>query len=610
MAWQTLEQKVGNLSEEKQRAYEQSVQNADLRVDAYLNREKEGQQKEQTGRFSEKELADAAKWISRMKSLGLDYDAKIADSPIYFNSEHKERGARERKALKDAALQYMGDVMAYEKDYIGKFQQDTGVVLDREKTAEEQEKERQKREKIAEISSSKEASKNYNASLADENLKMKQRVLFGINNEGVSRSIMERMREVEKKRLRANKVISMITQGRWRKPEEFSPKTQDTLTEAYNQLLEVKALQQELREEIRKNTLADYANEKEETMAKAEAAAYMHGVSRFMEEQRMELQEAEKAFEEEQLLSKRPYTLLHLKETREAKKKEYLQVFIDGQTLRYANEELREQNLIERNLTVEEADEIIGEYLDDVYKQPNSYQIRVPNCDILGKILESGRFRTQIETKKSFGGTNAVESRKEFTQSKFGSDKNLLPDKEYEVYGYLSHGDLVKECRNGVQTNKVGNGIGQYGQIIVTLKKDRMKYRTTTTDADSLDAWQSAHPVLMEDKKDSACVKTMSKGVVLEEAVKYKQRKERGEDVSDMLTIDNLLTAGENGYVELQFHGGVTLEDIESITLNTNYVSDNKNFAPDTDIPPELLDSLKRNGIKAYVVRGDKIEEK
>ncbi|MBQ9437441.1 MAG: hypothetical protein IJU50_03845 [Lachnospiraceae bacterium] len=436
---------------------------------------------------------------------------------------------------------------------------------------------------------------------------MKQRVLFGINNEGVSRSIMERMREVEKKRIRANKVISMITQGRWRKPEEFSPKTQDTLTEAYNQLLEVKALQQELREEIRKNTLADYANEKEETMAKAEAAAYMHGVSRFMEEQRMELQEAEKAFEEEQLLSKRPYTLLHLKETREAKKKEYLQVFIDGQTLRYANEELREQNLIERNLTVEEADEIIGEYLDDVYKQPNSYQIRVLNCDILGKILESGRFRTQIETKKSFGGTNAVESRKEFTQSKFGSDKNLLPDKEYEVYGYLSHGDLVKECQNGVQTNKVGNGIGQYGQIIVTLKKDRMKYRTTTTDADSLDAWQSAHPVLMEDKKDSACVKTMSKGVVLEEAVKYKQRKERGEDVSDMLTIDNLLTAGENGYVELQFHGGVTLEDIESITLNTNYVSDNKNFAPDTDIPPELLDSLKRNGIKAYVVRGDKI---
>ena len=86
------------------------------------------------------------------------------------------------------------------------------------------------------------------------------------------------------------------------------------MTEAYNQLLEVKALQQELREEIRKNTLADYANEKEETMAKAEAAAYMHGVSRFMEEQRMELQEAEKAFEEEQLLSKRPYTLLHLKE--------------------------------------------------------------------------------------------------------------------------------------------------------------------------------------------------------------------------------------------------------------------------------------------------------
>ena len=532
-----------------------------------------------------------------------------AGSPIYFDSEHRERGYKERKALRDAAKEYTEKAAAYEAKYLNDYRKERKLVLNKQRTEEEVEREKEKRERVSEMAADREMTRQFTKELVSDNRKMRQRLLFGVNNEGMARKFMEQLKDLEQQRRKASNVISYITKGMHKDLKHYPPEYSQTLVEAYDQLLQVKAGYQAIQEEVKKLTIKDYEAGNAEEMEKTEEMAYMDGVNRYMQEEGMELEEAEEAFEEERLKAKRPYTLLHLNEKRDVTKEKYKKVFEEN-FLDAINQEMMREGLIEKPLSMEEADQVIGDYLDDIYKQSSSYQIRVPNCKIMGLIMQSGRFRTQVENVVSYGGTNDSESRKQFTSDKFGSDKNLLPNTDYEVYGYLSHGDYVKECRMEDKHNMVGTGVGQYGQIIVTLKKDRMKYRTTTTDCDSLDAYNSAHPILMEDKKDSSILKQMSKMEVLQESMRYKKKKEAGEDVSDMLSFDHLLETGGNSYLELQFHGGVSLEDIESVTLNANYVSDKKNFVPDQDFPPELLETLKKNGIKAQIVRGDKLEVK
>jgi hypothetical protein len=67
-------------------------------------------------------------------------------------------------------------------------------------------------------------------------------------------------------------------------------------------------------------------------------------------------------------------------------------------------------------------------------------------------------------------------------------------------------------------------------------------------------------------------------------------------------------------YVELQFHGGVTPQDIESVTLVPKMMPplmhEGEVFKEDTDIPDDLVRKLEFRGIHAYVVQdGKKIEK-
>ena len=57
------------------------------------------------------------------------------------------------------------------------------------------------------------------------------------------------------------------------------------------------------------------------------------------------------------------------------------------------------------------------------------------------------------------------------------------------------------------------------------------------------------------------------------------------------------------GYLELQYHGGLRVEDIESVTLLADYQSKEPDFQPETEMPPELVARLKTLGIRATIVR-------
>ncbi len=131
------------------------------------------------------------------------------------------------------------------------------------------------------------------------------------------------------------------------------------------------------------------------------------------------------------------------------------------------NKDIQKEFPGDPKLKWEDMDKVVVPYLKEGMTNL-SYQMRVPNCRIMNLILDSGRFKTQMETLNTSGGILAVDERKKTTNMFFGADTNTLPLEKYEIYGYGSHGDLVKES---TQESQVGQGVGQYGQIVVKLKK-------------------------------------------------------------------------------------------------------------------------------------------
>ncbi|MCR4642698.1 MAG: hypothetical protein K5697_11790 [Lachnospiraceae bacterium] len=265
---------------------------------------------------------------------------------------------------------------------------------------------------------------------------------------------------------------------------------------------------------------------------------------------------------------------------------------------------------------------IVQDFLKSVVAHNQSMQIRVPNCEILGRILDSGRLLSQVETGTGGGDINP-ELRKEFTASKYGvktksdkeDDPSLLKKEDYEIYGYLSDGDHVREAhyeRNDTdfaKDNLVGR-VAQYGQVIIKLKPEAMLARTSITFGDSLDIRNFASPAML-DNPDMFATKFEDREKYYEKAYEWYKKKQAGlDDEADTMTDLNEVLKGLNiSYVELQFHGGVHLADIESVTLVPKFKRKDRTEG-DTDIPPELLERLRASNIHAYVVKdGEKTEK-
>lgn len=265
----------------------------------------------------------------------------------------------------------------------------------------------------------------------------------------------------------------------------------------------------------------------------------------------------------------------------------------------------------------EEMEEILHDYLKTLVEKNLHMQIRVPNCEILGAILETGRFMTQIETGTTKGSKD-VDGRKKLAKEKFGIDPATFPDRDYEVYGYLSDGDHVREGkfadssrRSPADDNHLG-WVGSYGQIIVKLKAKRMLTRTTISFGDSLDTEENSSPALL-DNPDVMCVRQADRHSAYEQAYEWHKKKMAGDErgAAELEGLNAFMGHMENSsYVELQFHGGVTLEDIESVTLVPKLEGSQLAHEAETDIPPEMVRDLQARGIHAFVVEGDQLVER
>lgn len=181
--------------------------------------------------------------------------------------------------------------------------------------------------------------------------------------------------------------------------------------------------------------------------------------------------------------------------------------------------------------------------------------IRVyPN--VLRMIVLSGRFKTQFETGTS-GGLFSPERRLMVEKRAFGVPEDA-DVKDRPVYGYLDN-------ERGDST------LGEwYGEIKVRLKKNNIIHRSTITYKDSLEVGSAGVP-MWKPTGDIVPTDLLKPGLT---------------DITDS-------DIHGGSYVEMQVHGGVTLDDIERI--------DAPLFAVDNVHVMEAIDRLIERGVEVRI---------
>lgn len=218
----------------------------------------------------------------------------------------------------------------------------------------------------------------------------------------------------------------------------------------------------------------------------------------------------------------------------------------------------------------EESKAMIDEGLENIrkYIEKSDFRIRVTQSAMRG-ILESGEIKNQLQVGSS-GGAYDPDMRRDISQRMFNHDGNLA-DEDYEKYGYLSDGET--------------NAAYWYGDFDIVLKKDRMMDKTTMTLGDSLD-YNVRYPSFVSNPQfisNGDGLRTRLDGWADEFLDKSRNLLKYGkfEDSTD-------------GYAELQFHGKVTLKDIDHISMPRKYKDPNNRTSGINNI----IVSLMYRGIK------------
>jgi hypothetical protein len=218
---------------------------------------------------------------------------------------------------------------------------------------------------------------------------------------------------------------------------------------------------------------------------------------------------------------------------------------------------------------------------DEVAKQTIKIQVEPLG---LNAIAQDGRMKNVhevVSSRASVGGSDWAEKYKQdrvkYETESIGVPSNL-PNSQKPIYGWLYSGE----------------GIEPYDYGSVTLKlKDSVKKRTSMTAGDSLN--ESA-PVLVQDILDK---KASLKQIVdagsrayLSQFIKVVSAKWEGRFASTP-TIDT------PSYWEAQIYGGVSLDDIEAITIPNSAIKTRGSEIK--VVTQETIDTLKAAGIKVVI---------
>jgi len=200
--------------------------------------------------------------------------------------------------------------------------------------------------------------------------------------------------------------------------------------------------------------------------------------------------------------------------------------------------------------------------LKEIAESPIAVRIRETKLDL---IVEDGRFKSLTEKpdQTSVYEINYAEGRYDLEKGLWGVPENA----NSPIYGYLDSPLHVG----------VDNMTRMYGDVKIVLK-DTVSNRTTMSAGDS--ANHGLIPVRMSDARSGNLTNAQVHGTYISRAF------QRGADTVSQ-PITSMRGKSKIDYFEAQIHGGITLNDIKSVTL-----SKYSTFAEGT------LSALKEKGIE------------
>lgn len=202
--------------------------------------------------------------------------------------------------------------------------------------------------------------------------------------------------------------------------------------------------------------------------------------------------------------------------------------------------------------------------------------------EYIENLVKDGRFKNQFETGTS-GGTIHKGYRKTATRNLFGIETKGFKAKDYEKYGYLAPKDYEEDFMSSFH-----GGLHNYGTTIIKFDKEKLRNRITYTIDDSLGP--AVNRQIIADKITKPTLGSISTNNI-----------EIINSVIDSRGIFELRDLKENiygfRYIELQYHGDLTLKDVKEICFTYRVPSE------------EVIDKLKEYGIKVFRIEGGGITE-
>ena len=189
--------------------------------------------------------------------------------------------------------------------------------------------------------------------------------------------------------------------------------------------------------------------------------------------------------------------------------------------------------------------------------------------EYLENVIAEG-FKNQFQTHTSQGALD-FDSRRQATEQLFGSDVRRMHPADFERYGYLVSRDVSAYNNSG------------YGDTTVRFKRDRVIDRLTYTTDDSL--YPASIGEVIAGKVNSNSIAGIWRDGMSASDLLQRVRSSEG-DVGNVR--DWLRGVTHGAYLELQYHGALTIDDVESINFKRS---------PPTQ---ELLRKLRAKGVKVY----------
>lgn len=194
-------------------------------------------------------------------------------------------------------------------------------------------------------------------------------------------------------------------------------------------------------------------------------------------------------------------------------------------------------------------------------------------------------FKNQMETGTS-QGANLPDIRAKLSAAYFGhpydSVRKTSPD-TFEKYGYLAPRDKV---------DAMSARAGWYGDVVFRFKRGAVLDRTTFKTNDTLNIWSGTSDAIAGSLKRASIAGLHD----LDSSTVQKMRR------SEQYIHDPdkwVATVSWGSYFELQYHGHLSIDDVESVTFS-NMLPENFNV---------ILGKLKRKGVKVYQVKGGSLHE-